>query len=106
MTGEKKQFRLNTLGRLLVALSIIAMVAISVLTIMEQHPDELGSCGNWDKQGIDVSHYQGEIDWERVANETNIKFVYIKATEGSSHKDTLDHRNTKQALRKLNYLHH
>lgn len=99
MTGEKKQFRLNTLGRLLVALSIIAMVAISVLTIMEQQPDELGSCGNWDKQGIDVSHYQGEIDWERVANETNIKFVYIKATEGSSHKDTLYHRNTEQARR-------
>lgn len=99
MTGEKKQFRLNTLGRLLVALSIITMVAISVLTIMEQQPDELGSCGNWDKQGIDVSHYQGEIDWERVANETNIKFVYIKATEGSSHKDTLYHRNTEQARR-------
>ena len=99
MTGEKKQFRLNALGRLLVALSILAMVAISVLTIMEQQPDELGSCGNWDKQGIDVSHYQGEIDWERVANETNIKFVYIKATEGSSHKDTLYHRNTEQARR-------
>ena len=97
MTGEKKHFHLNAFGRLLVAISIITVIAIAVLTIMEQQPDELGSCGNWDKQGIDVSHYQGEIDWECVANETNIKFVYIKATEGSSHKDTLYRRNTEQA---------
>jgi len=32
-------------------------------------------------QGIDVSHYQGYIDWSKVAN-SNVKFAYIKATEG------------------------
>jgi len=32
-------------------------------------------------QGIDVSHHQGYINWTQVAN-NNIKFAYIKSTEG------------------------
>lgn len=31
--------------------------------------------------GIDVSHYQGEIDWKQVRGD-GIAFAYIKATEG------------------------
>ena len=34
--------------------------------------------------GIDVSRYQGSIDWEKVASDKNIKFVYIKASEGAT----------------------
>lgn len=37
-------------------------------------------------RGVDVSHYQGEIDWQ-VLSQENIDFAYIKATEGSSHVD-------------------
>ena len=33
--------------------------------------------------GIDVSHYQGSINWREVAKERNIQYVYIKATEGA-----------------------
>jgi glycosyl hydrolase, family 25 len=36
------------------------------------------------REGIDVSRYQGVIDWGRVGTEANVSFVYIKATEGSS----------------------
>lgn len=36
--------------------------------------------------GVDVSHYQGEIDWDVLADQ-NIRFAYIKATEGSSYVD-------------------
>lgn len=32
--------------------------------------------------GIDVSHYQGRINWDAVAQEPNVHYVYIKATEG------------------------
>ena len=32
------------------------------------------------KEGIDVSRYQGFIDWNRVGAEGNISYVYIKAT--------------------------
>lgn len=39
--------------------------------------------------GIDVSHYQGEIDWEEVFASTDsiISFVYCKATEGTHFVD-------------------
>jgi lysozyme len=36
--------------------------------------------------GIDVSKYQGDIDWKAVAN-SGVKFVWIKATEGGDHAD-------------------
>jgi len=36
--------------------------------------------------GIDVSHWQGEIDWSSVAGD-GYSFVYAKATEGSSITD-------------------
>lgn len=37
-------------------------------------------------RGIDVSHHQGEIDWPQLAG-TDIKFAYIKATEGGDFTD-------------------
>ncbi|MBO4268030.1 MAG: glycoside hydrolase family 25 protein [Bacteroidaceae bacterium] len=42
--------------------------------------------------GIDVSHHQGRIDWQRVAassavSEYPLKFVIMKATEGGTFKD-------------------
>lgn len=36
--------------------------------------------------GIDVSKFQGDIDWNRVAN-SGVKFAWIKATEGGDHVD-------------------
>lgn len=36
--------------------------------------------------GVDVSRYQGNIDWSVIASQ-NVTFAFIKATEGSSHKD-------------------
>ena len=35
--------------------------------------------------GIDVSSYQKDIDWTTTAKDKNIKFVYVKATEGATH---------------------
>lgn len=52
-----------------------------------------GSCipKGYSVYGIDVSHHQGEINWKRLKSgtpdEPPISFVYIKATEGSSHCD-------------------
>src|SRR5271165_5614805 len=36
--------------------------------------------------GIDVSKFQGEIDWNKVAD-SGVKFAWIKATEGGDHAD-------------------
>lgn len=36
--------------------------------------------------GVDVSHYQGDIDWNELEAQ-GVKFAFIKATEGSGHTD-------------------
>jgi lysozyme len=36
--------------------------------------------------GIDVSKFQGDIDWNKVAD-SGVKFAWIKATEGGDHAD-------------------
>ena len=52
-----------------------------------------------DYDGIDVSHHQGAIDWQRVACDTCVKFVYIKATEEQTIIDTNYIENVNQALK-------
>lgn len=44
------------------------------------------SAAQYPVRGVDVSHYQGEINWNALAVQ-NIQFVYIKATEGSTYVD-------------------
>lgn len=41
---------------------------------------------SYDVRGVDVSHYQGTIDWPTLAAQ-DVDFAYIKATEGSGHTD-------------------
>ena len=47
-------------------------------------------------RGIDVSNYQGEIDWQ-VMEDQGIRFAFIKATEGSGHIDAQFHNNWENA---------
>ena len=55
----------------------------------------------YETQGIDISHHQGEIDWERLQealiNKCPIRFVIIKSTEGSSLVDENFYDNFHQA---------
>jgi lysozyme len=37
-------------------------------------------------QGIDVSHYQGVVDWQQVA-QNGMAFAFAKATEGITYVD-------------------
>lgn len=46
--------------------------------------------------GIDVSHHQGDIDWNKVPKE-KILFVYMKATEGKTYTDPTFHKNMRGA---------
>lgn len=50
-----------------------------------------------DYDGIDVSHHQKNIDWAKVAKDTKIQFVYIKATEGATYVDDKYKENVKNA---------
>jgi len=49
-------------------------------------------------QGIDISRWQGEIDWAAVKG-AGTRFVYIKATEGGDHIDPAFQRNWEGARR-------
>ncbi|MEG3616440.1 GH25 family lysozyme [Isoptericola haloaureus] len=42
--------------------------------------------GGYEVRGVDVSSYQGEIDWPVLAAQ-DLDFAFLKATEGSSHVD-------------------
>ena len=48
-------------------------------------------------RGIDVSKYQGTINWTKVAKDSTIRFVYVKATEGTSIQDPYYKANVKGA---------
>lgn len=52
-------------------------------------------------RGIDVSHHQGLIDWEKLSRSTigdePICFVFVKATEGKNHLDEYFNENFYQA---------
>ena len=47
--------------------------------------------------GIDVSHYQGYIDWKQVAADNRVGFVYLKATENVGLVDNTYRRNLEGA---------
>ncbi|BAQ17007.1 glycoside hydrolase family 25 protein [Methyloceanibacter caenitepidi] len=49
-------------------------------------------------QGIDVSYWQGDIDWNRV-RQAGIEFAFIKATEGGDHLDPKFRQNWYAAKR-------
>ena len=51
--------------------------------------------------GIDISHYQGDIDWDDLSNAMiegcPLRFVMIKSTEGSTRLDSKFKENFRQA---------
>ena len=71
-------------------LVILAAVAVAALMLLrwrglillshEAAPDQ------WEVFGVDVSSYQGEVDWSVLA-EQGVEFAFIKATEGSTLQD-------------------
>lgn len=47
--------------------------------------------------GIDISHYQGEIFWDMVSENTRAAYVYIKASEGGDRIDARYENNIRVA---------
>jgi lysozyme len=74
-------------------------VVVGVLAVLVFHgivwPNRIFAAG-YEVKGVDVAHYQGEIDWERLASQ-GIDFAWIKATEGSSHVDPRFTENWRRA---------
>ncbi|MBS5527216.1 MAG: glycosyl hydrolase family 25 [Prevotella sp.] len=49
--------------------------------------------------GIDLSHYQGEVFWETVGENSKMAYVYLKATEGGTNIDRTYKQNIELAHR-------
>lgn len=54
-------------------------------------------CNSGKVKGIDLSHFSGDIDWERLLQEQQPKFVFLKTSEGIDLPDTRFHQNFKAA---------
>ena len=97
--GWRKSLELFS-GRLVKWLVLIVVVAAIIHALFPGFPRSLfpsyspAPSGN-PYDGIDVSKYQGNINWKKVSQNRNIQFVYIKATEGASLVD----RNYKRNIR-------
>lgn len=68
---------------LLIVLGLAGVYAVYNGIILLNNPSK----SRYPVRGVDVSHYQGTIEWPVLA-EQGIDFAYIKATEGSSHTDS------------------
>lgn len=92
--NEIKRKRAAMLGIALSFLLILSCACVLLYTgiIHINNP----SIAKYPIRGVDVSHYQGEIDWEQLSAE-NIRFAYIKATEGSRYKDEQFDKNWDEA---------
>ncbi len=86
--------------KLLIILVIVGIAAFFILqalfdsgTLRFNYPDR----EDFPVQGIDVSHHQGEIDWQAIPK-GEVQFAFIKATEGGDHKDKRFQENWDAAL--------
>jgi GH25 family lysozyme M1 (1,4-beta-N-acetylmuramidase) len=102
------------LGVLLVALVAAPGMAASSADIASGLVDDLRALGSvphaaaaagtsarprvFHRSGIDVSHWQGRIDWRKVATD-GVDFAIIKATDGAANVDPWYVRNRDRARR-------
>ena len=88
MKLSKKKKRVIT-----VALIIILILLLLFLMIFNGYiiPTKL-EAEKYEVRGVDVSEYQGEVDWDRIKSQ-GISFAFIKATEGSKSKDDYFDKN-------------
>lgn len=78
----------------LAAICIIAFLLFYNGIILLNNPSE----DKYPIRGVDVSSYQGDIDWHKLS-EQNIQFAFIKATEGSGFTDKKFSYNFSEALK-------
>jgi lysozyme len=59
------------------------------------------SSQQYEVHGIDISHHQPSVNWEELVKTTyngkSIRFIFMKSTEGASHKDSKFQHNWKRA---------
>ena len=68
---------------------ILFILSIFSLTIVQAQILEEYECEDTCTHihGIDISHYQGNVFWEHIGDNSKMAYVYIKATEGGDRID-------------------
>lgn len=81
----KKSFK----NRAIILLALLLVLSAFIVFLLFWNGIILLNNPSYEKypvRGVDVSHYQGDIDWDTLSSQ-NISFAFIKATEGSSYID-------------------
>ncbi|MGH3731494.1 MAG: GH25 family lysozyme [Micromonosporaceae bacterium] len=87
MKGHRNTRRLLTVSFAAVALVASLGIASASASTTSSKTAKTGDIGTQATvPGIDVSHWQGSINWTSVRN-SGVQFAYIKATEGTTYKD-------------------
>ena len=80
-------------SNVIAAAAVVAIIVFVILPYMTAHMLDLEvDRSHYPVKGIDVSHHNKEIDFEKVKNDT-VSFVYIKASDGVGDKDARLTRN-------------
>ena len=95
--------RKRPLKDIIVALAFLGVICLMVVSGSWAFRQYIKSPPYVDEQkypvrGIDISRHNGEIDFRKVAD-SGIEFVFIKASEGVSHKDNMFNRNLQESAK-------
>lgn len=71
---------------------VLSIFAVSTVVAQTECED---SCAH--VHGIDMSHYQGDVFWEAIGDNSRMAYVYLKATEGGDNIDGKYKRNIELA---------
>lgn len=80
----------------IICMILLLLCVAAVLLVLKKININQYLLAGYPVRGVDVSHYQGEIDWKQF-KEQGIDFAFIKATEGSSFVDEKYEENRKNA---------
>jgi lysozyme len=96
-TSKKKK---KSNKALFIVLGVLLLIGIGIIVYTQEEEQDVVTSAQeiliqlpkgYKSSGLDVSHHQGEIHWDKLVNitpfDTLIDFVYCKATEGSTHID-------------------
>lgn len=113
MARRKKQNKKKHIGKKLIYLAIILLagciIGFEAYRMITSYIIEKSSDNKWPTHdltsgqysgsydGIDISRHQGRIHWEELSNVKRLKFIYVKATEGTSIRDPWYEENIKNA---------
>lgn len=102
---KEKTKRKPAWGRIIIVLLALAVFTVAlgkgirVLHAYKNHVEvESPYPEKFDVLGVDVSRYQGHVEWDVIASQ-DVRFAFIKATEGSSYQDPCFAANWENAQR-------